>query len=51
MLIGITGTDGSGKGEKRILGASQEVVDIFSKISYNLNCTCKVPVPVLGLIF
>jgi hypothetical protein len=30
-----------GQGEKRIPGASQEVVDIFSKISYNLNSVCK----------
>ncbi len=29
------------KGEKRILGASQEVVDILTKISYNLNSFCK----------
>jgi hypothetical protein len=45
MIIGITGTDGAGKGEKRIHGASQEVVDNLNKLSYNLNSTCKVPVP------
>ncbi len=32
---------GDGSREKRTLGASQEVVWNFEKISYNLNSSCK----------
>jgi hypothetical protein len=46
MILGLAGSFGAGKGEKRTLGASQEVVDIFEqKISYNLNSVCNTPVP------
>jgi hypothetical protein len=41
MLIGITGTDGSGKGEKRIHGASQDLEQLMRKV-YR---ACKAPVP------
>ena len=41
MIIGIAGTIGSGKGEKRILGASQDLEQLLRKM-YRV---CKTPVP------
>ena len=50
MLIGITGTLGAGKGEKRIRGASQDLEQFLRKAEtivsegcfYNLNRICKI---------
>ena len=41
MIIGVTGTNGSGKGEKRIRGASQDLEQFLRKV-YR---ACKAPVP------
>jgi hypothetical protein len=47
MLIGVTGTDGSGKGEKRILGASQDLEQFLREVYSD----CKSPVPKASLTF
>ncbi len=41
MLLGITGTDGAGKGEKRVRAASQDLEQFLRKV----YCDCKSPVP------
>ncbi|GEM_PF-5373904 len=41
MVIGITGTIGAGKGEKRILGALQDLARYFLK---KIPTRCTVPV-------
>jgi hypothetical protein len=45
MIIGIVGTIGSGKGEKRTPGASQDLEQFLRKVYRD----CKSPVPVRGL--
>jgi hypothetical protein len=47
MIIGLAGSFGAGKGEKRIPGASQEVASYFVKNSNNLNSVGTTPVPAL----
>jgi hypothetical protein len=44
MLLGIAGTDGAGKGEKRIRGASQDLEHFLRKVYSD----CKSPVPDIG---
>ena len=44
MYIGITGTDGAGKGEKRTLGASQDLAYYFLQ-KIVTRCTASVRCP------
>jgi len=48
MILGITGTDGAGKGETvwgTVARGCQIFLELANKNSDNLNSSCKVPVP------
>ncbi len=47
ILIGITGTNGSGKGETvwETVARGCRHFRTYEKVSYNLNSDCKTPVP------
>ena len=47
MLIGITGTDGAGKGEKVFTHFRKRLPSIFGENGDNLYSVCKTPAPVM----